>query len=87
MILLEWPLAKVPHQVSPERGPAIHLQGHGHSYPVAGRQRREEASRQATERIEKKLMETGEYEKTTLFSRPRRSRKSLHGLPTRRIPS
>ncbi|MHC6227013.1 efflux RND transporter permease subunit [Pseudomonas sp. X10] len=30
----------------------------------------EEVSRQVTERIEKKLMETGEYEKITSFSRP-----------------
>ena len=30
----------------------------------------EEVSRQVTERIEKKLMETGEYDRITSFSRP-----------------
>jgi len=44
----------------------------------------EEVSRQVTERIEKKLMETGEYEKIVSFSRPGESqvtfmaRDSLH---------
>ncbi len=44
----------------------------------------EEVSRQVTERIEKKLMETGEYERIVSFSRPGESqvtfmaRDSLH---------
>src|SRR5690554_6300611 len=33
----------------------------------------QEVSRQVTERIEKKLMETGEYERITSFSRPGQS--------------
>ncbi|MDE1166011.1 MAG: efflux RND transporter permease subunit [Pseudomonas sp.] len=49
----------------------------------------EEVSRQVTERIEKKLMETGEYEKIVSFSRPGESQvtfMALDSMPSSAIP-
>ncbi|MBK4999433.1 efflux RND transporter permease subunit [Pseudomonas sp. S31] len=49
----------------------------------------EEVSRQVTERIEKKLMETGEYEKIVSFSRPGESQVTFmarDSMPSKDIP-